>query len=39
VTSLRGPAYVYTANLKMESEDTDPNKWILAGVALLQAPE
>ena len=39
VTSMRGPTYVFTANLRMESEDTDPNKWILAGVALLQSPE
>lgn len=39
VTSMRGPTFVYTAYLKMESEDSDPRKWILAGVALLQAPE
>jgi len=35
VTSMRGPTYVFTAFLKMESEESDPNKWILAGVALL----
>ena len=39
VTSMRGPTYIFTANLKMESEESDPNKWILAGVALLQSPE
>lgn len=38
-TSQRGPTYVFTSNLKMESEDADPNKWILAGVALLMGPE
>jgi hypothetical protein len=25
--------------LKMESDESDPNKWILAGVALLMSPE
>lgn len=39
VTSMRGPTIVFTANLKMESDDFDANKWILAGVALLMAPE
>ena len=39
VTSMRGPTYIFTANLKMESDESDPNKWILAGVALLQSPE
>lgn len=39
VTSMRGPTYVTTAMMKMESEETDPNKWILAGVALLMSPE
>jgi len=39
VTSMRGPTYVFTAHLKMESEESDPNKWILAGVALLMSPE
>ena len=38
-TSMRGPTYIFTAGLRMESEDTDPNKWILAGVALLMSPE
>lgn len=35
VTSLRGMTYVFTANLNMESEDSDDKKWILAGVCLL----
>lgn len=39
VTSLRGPTYVFTANLKMENEDDDPAKWILAGVALLMSDD
>jgi len=34
VTSMRGPTFVTTANLKMDSEK-DNSKWILAGVALL----
>jgi dynein heavy chain len=39
MTSMRGGTYVFTAGMKMESEETDPNKWILAGVALLMSPE
>jgi dynein heavy chain len=39
VTSMRGPTYVFTAKLKMESEEFDEKIWILAGVALLMAPE
>jgi len=38
-TSARGGTIVFTAWLQMESEDTDPHKWILAGVALLMSPE
>jgi len=38
-TSMRGPTYLFLAGLKMESEETDPNKWILAGCALLMSPE
>jgi dynein heavy chain len=34
-TSMRGPTYIYTALLKMESEDFKAMTWILAGVALL----
>ena len=39
ITSLRGPTYVFTANLKMESEEYDARLWILAGVALVMQPE
>lgn len=39
MTSARGGTIVFTAGLQMESEETDPNKWILAGVALLMSPE
>jgi len=39
VTTMRGPTYVFTADLQEESEEVDPNKWILAGVALLMSPE
>lgn len=39
VTSMRGPTYVTTAYLMMESDESDPNKWILAGVALLMSAE
>lgn len=39
VTTMRGPTFVFCADLQMESEDVDPHKWILAGVALLMSPE
>jgi len=39
VTSMRGPTYVFTALLKMDSEEFDYKIWILAGVAMLMAPE
>lgn len=39
VTSGRGPTYVFTSDLQMESEESDANKWILAGCALLMSPE
>lgn len=39
VTTMRGPTFIFTSRLKMESEDFDANKWILAGVALLMSPE
>jgi dynein heavy chain len=38
VTTSRGPTFVFQTYLKMESEETDPNTWILAGVALVLAP-
>jgi len=39
ITSMRGPTYTFTALLRMESEEFDEKTWILAGVALLMAPE
>jgi len=39
VTSARGGTYVFTANLQMETEDFDANKWILSGVALLMSDD
>mmetsp|Transcript_20739 Transcript_20739/g.31944 ORF Transcript_20739/g.31944 Transcript_20739/m.31944 type:complete len:144 (-) Transcript_20739:46-477(-) len=39
VTSMRGPTFVFTAKLKMESEEYDEKLWVLAGVALLMSPE
>lgn len=39
VTSMRGPTFVFTADMQMESEEVKINKWILAGVALLMSPE
>lgn len=38
-TSARGATIVFNAPLQMESEDLDPHRWVLAGVALLMAPE
>merc|ERR1712032_130560 len=34
-TTARGATYIFTAFMKMESEESDPNKWVLAGVALV----
>lgn len=39
ITTMRGPTFVTTAWLQMESEESDPKKWILAGVALLMSAE
>lgn len=39
VTSARGGTFVFTAGLKMESDEADDKDWILAGVALLLQPE
>ncbi len=39
VTSARVATYVITANLNMESEDSDPNKWILSGTCLLMSDD
>lgn len=37
VTSMRGPTYVFTANLNMEDES--PAKWILSGTCLLMSDD
>ena len=34
-TTSRGGTFIFTAYLRMESEETDPNIWVLAGVALI----
>lgn len=39
MTSMRGPTYVFTSYLKMESEDFDDKLWILSGVALLMSDD
>lgn len=39
VTSMRGPTYIFTANLNMENEDSDPNKWILSGTCILMSDD
>jgi len=39
ITTMRGPTYTFTALLRMESDEFDEKIWILAGVALLMAPE
>jgi len=39
VTSARGMTYVTTSNLNMESEDSNPNKWILSGTCLLMSDD
>lgn len=38
-TSNRGATIVINIGLKMESEDSDEHRWILAGVALIMQPE
>lgn len=39
LTTGRGPTYVFAAGLQLESEEQDVRKWILAGVAMVLAPE
>jgi len=34
-TTMRGPAYVFAANLNMESEEIPTSKWVLSGTALI----
>jgi len=37
VTTARGPTWVFTAGLQMESEEQDVKKWILSGTALIMS--
>merc|ERR1712167_461105 len=39
ITTARGATYVFTALLKMESDEFDEKIWILSGVALFMQPE
>lgn len=39
VTSGRGPTFVFSANLNMESEDSDDSKWILSGTCILMSDD
>lgn len=34
-TTMRGPVYIFKANLNMESEEIPTSKWILSGTALI----
>lgn len=34
-TTARGGTYIFTAYLRMENDEKDPNDWVLAGVALI----
>lgn len=38
-TTGRGPTFVFTAGLQLESDEQDVRKWILAGCAMVLAPE
>ena len=38
-TSMRGGTFVFAANLSMESEDFDGNKWVLSGVCMLMTDD
>ena len=38
-TTARGATLIFTANLNMESEDSDPGKWVLSGTCLLLADD
>jgi len=37
VTTMRGATYVFTALLKMESDEFDAKLWVLAGVAMIMS--
>lgn len=39
ITTMRGPTIVFTALIRMESDEFDEKTWILSGVALFMQPE
>lgn len=39
VTSARGGTFIFKAWLKLESDEADPRKWVLAGMCLILQPE
>lgn len=39
VTSMRGPTFIFAANLNMENDDSDPNKWVLTGTCILMSDD
>lgn len=39
ITTMRGATFVFTAKLRMESEEFDHKLWVLSGVALFMQPE
>lgn len=39
VTTGRGGTFVFECFLKMESDESDENLWVLAGVAIFMSPE
>lgn len=40
VTSMRGPTYVFTANLNIEEdENVTANKWVLTGTCLIMSDD
>jgi len=39
VNSSRGPTFVTDADIRMESDESDPHKWVLSGVAMMMSPE
>jgi len=34
-TTMRGPSYIFEANLNMESEESEQSKWILSGCCMI----
>lgn len=36
---MRGPTFIFCANLNMENDDSDPNKWVLSGTCVLMSDD